>query len=242
MTDDVGADQLVERTDTGVSITSTLKRGSGTRDEDKHAVNAKGHTFADVVAIHQDAMNYLEGELLDRARTIQPSGDDGGGEPCPRRPPSRRSSTTTRAWRCGRATSYQAREPPATVIVARSRTGRRSPRSRPLGTENDHTMSTTTPTLPARTHRPPWTPSTPRTERGPNSRRPSTSGFRPRSPRSSPGVPAPRHPRGRGHAVEGLEPLFCKHSTGSSSTGSENETHRVLFETWVPSRSERHVA
>jgi hypothetical protein len=55
-------------------------------------------------------------------------------------------------------------------------------------------------------------------------------------------VPAPRHPRGRGHAVEGLEPLFCKHSTGSSSTGSENETHRVLFETWVPSRSERHVA
>jgi hypothetical protein len=81
MTDDVGADQLVERTDTGVSITSTLKRGTGTRDEDIHVVKAKGHTFADAVAKHMAAMNYLEGELLDRARTIQPPGDDGGGEP-----------------------------------------------------------------------------------------------------------------------------------------------------------------
>jgi hypothetical protein len=31
---DVDADQLVERTDIDVSITSTLKRGTGTRDED----------------------------------------------------------------------------------------------------------------------------------------------------------------------------------------------------------------
>jgi hypothetical protein len=36
MSDDVGADQLVERTDTGVSIKSTLKRGTFTRDGDKH--------------------------------------------------------------------------------------------------------------------------------------------------------------------------------------------------------------
>jgi hypothetical protein len=31
---DVDVDQLVERTDIDVSITSTLKRGTGTRDED----------------------------------------------------------------------------------------------------------------------------------------------------------------------------------------------------------------
>ena len=79
---DVDVDQLVERTDTGVSTTSMLKRGTGTRDEDKHVVKAKVHTFADAVAKYKAAMNYLEGELLVRARTIQPPGDDGGGEPC----------------------------------------------------------------------------------------------------------------------------------------------------------------
>jgi len=78
--DDVEADQLVERTDTGVSITSTLKRGSGTRDQDKHVVKAKGHTFADAVSKHKSAMNYVEGELLDRARGLQPDPDAGDGE------------------------------------------------------------------------------------------------------------------------------------------------------------------
>lgn len=73
--DDVDADQVVERTDTGVSITTTLKRGSGTRDEDKHVLKAKGHTFADAVAKHQSAMNYVEGELLDRSRRLQPDTD-----------------------------------------------------------------------------------------------------------------------------------------------------------------------
>jgi hypothetical protein len=81
MTCDVDVDQLVERTDTGVSITSTLKRGTGTRDEQKHVVIAKGHTFADAVAKHKAAMNYLDGELIDRARTLQPPVDDGAGEP-----------------------------------------------------------------------------------------------------------------------------------------------------------------
>jgi hypothetical protein len=80
MTDDVEADQLVERTDTGVSITTTLKRGSGTRDQDKHVVKAKGHTFADAVSKHKSAMNYVEGELLDRARGLQPGGDEGAGD------------------------------------------------------------------------------------------------------------------------------------------------------------------
>jgi len=77
---DVDADQLVGRTDTGVSTTSMLKRGTGTRDEDKHVVKAKAHTFADAVAKHKAAMNYLDGELLDRARALQPPDGGDGGE------------------------------------------------------------------------------------------------------------------------------------------------------------------
>lgn len=84
-TADVDADQLVERTDTGVSITTTLKRGTGTRDEDKHVVKAKGHTFANAASKHHAAMNYLEGKVLDRARGLQPEpepadDEDPGGE------------------------------------------------------------------------------------------------------------------------------------------------------------------
>jgi hypothetical protein len=76
MPDDVEADRLVERTDTGVSITSTLKRGTGTRDEDKHVIKAKGHTFADAASKHNSALNYLESEVLDRARALQPEEGD----------------------------------------------------------------------------------------------------------------------------------------------------------------------
>jgi len=75
MSDDVDADQVVERTDTGVSITTTLKRGSGTRDEDKHVLKAKGHTFADAASKHASGLNYLESEVLDRARGLQPEGE-----------------------------------------------------------------------------------------------------------------------------------------------------------------------
>lgn len=71
MSDDIDADQLVEHTDTGVSIKTTLTRGTGTRDQDKHVVKAKGRTFADACGKHKSAMNYLEGELLDRARGLQ---------------------------------------------------------------------------------------------------------------------------------------------------------------------------
>lgn len=71
------ADTLVERTDTGVSITSTLTRGTGTRDQDKHVLKAKGHTLADAVEKHRAGMAYLEDEVADRARAIQPDADDG---------------------------------------------------------------------------------------------------------------------------------------------------------------------
>jgi len=72
--------QLVERTDTGVSITTTLKRGTGTRDEDKHVVKGKARTLADAVTKHAGGMQYLENEVLEDARALQPDqGDDKGG-------------------------------------------------------------------------------------------------------------------------------------------------------------------
>jgi len=71
-----GADQLVERTDTGVSITSTLKRGGGTRDSDKHVLKAKGHTLTDAIAKHRKGIEYLEKEVVDECRGIQPEGAD----------------------------------------------------------------------------------------------------------------------------------------------------------------------
>ena len=194
---DVDVDQLVERTDTGVSTTSMLKRGTGTRDEDKHGVKAKAPTFADAVAKLKAALNYIEGELLDRARTIQPPGDDGGGEPCPRRPPRgvprrRRAARGVAARRVTRRASRRRRSLPPVLGPADCRRdrGRRERRTTKLCRRK-------TPTLPARTHRPPWTTLTPRTECGPNSTRPSTSGSRPISPSSSLGAPRAPPTRGR---------------------------------------------
>jgi hypothetical protein len=136
---DVDVDQLVERTDTDVSTTSMLKRGTGTRDEDKHVVKAKAHTFADAVAKYKAAMNYLEGELPDRARTIQPSGDDGGGEPCPRRPPRgvprrRRAARGLAARRVTRRASRGRRSLPSVLGPADCRRdrGRRERRTTKL--------------------------------------------------------------------------------------------------------------
>jgi hypothetical protein len=74
---DIEADQLIERTDTGVSITTELKRGSGTRDQDKHTLKAKGHSLNDAIEKHQKGMAYLEAEVLDDARQMQPEIEEG---------------------------------------------------------------------------------------------------------------------------------------------------------------------
>jgi len=65
----------VERTDVGVTITTQLKRGTGTRDEDKHKVKAKGRTFEHARNQHQQGMDYLCEEVVDRARDVDPSRD-----------------------------------------------------------------------------------------------------------------------------------------------------------------------
>lgn len=66
----------VERTDVGVSITTELKRGTGTRDQDKHTVKAKGRTFAHARDQHRAGMDYVAEEVIDRSRNLQPEADD----------------------------------------------------------------------------------------------------------------------------------------------------------------------
>lgn len=68
----------IERTDVGVTIKTEVKRGSGTRDQDKHVLKAKGSDLEDAREKHREGMAYLEDEVLDRARDWQPeaSSDD----------------------------------------------------------------------------------------------------------------------------------------------------------------------
>jgi len=63
--------QHVERTDVGVSITVQLKRGSGTRDQDKITGKVKAETLEDA----QEDMNLLREylhRLAEDTRQIQP--------------------------------------------------------------------------------------------------------------------------------------------------------------------------
>jgi len=64
-------DRRIERTDVGVSITTEIKRGTGTRDQDKHVVKAKGATLDDAIERHRGAMAYIEIEVFEHVREIQ---------------------------------------------------------------------------------------------------------------------------------------------------------------------------
>jgi len=70
--------QEVKRTDHGVTITTELKRGTGTRDQDKHVLKAKGATFDEAAHYHRQGIEYLTGDTVGDdaiaalARRIQP--------------------------------------------------------------------------------------------------------------------------------------------------------------------------
>jgi len=87
--DDIDQTNHVRRTDHGVSITTEIKRGTGTRDQDKHVVKAKGETFDEAAHYHRQAMAYLDGgnvgddrPVLNRVRDFQPTVEipDGSGD------------------------------------------------------------------------------------------------------------------------------------------------------------------
>ena len=69
--DETEVERRIERTDVGVSITSEIKRGTDTRDQDKHVVKSKGATFEQAAEQHRNALDYLEIEVFDRVREIQ---------------------------------------------------------------------------------------------------------------------------------------------------------------------------
>jgi len=78
--DNTEVDRRIERTDVGVSITSEIKRGTGTRDQDKHVVKSKGATFEQAAEQHRNALDYLEIEVFDRVRELQTVDLDGDEE------------------------------------------------------------------------------------------------------------------------------------------------------------------
>lgn len=65
----------IERTDVGVSITVELKRGTGTRDQDKLVGKVKAETLDEARSDMTQLRNYL-GNLADDCRQIQPGGTD----------------------------------------------------------------------------------------------------------------------------------------------------------------------
>ena len=69
------ADEKIERTDTGVSLSVTLTRGTGTRDQDKIQAKAKGATLADAREDMDELRGYLR-DLAEECRDIQPGGGD----------------------------------------------------------------------------------------------------------------------------------------------------------------------
>lgn len=78
-TADPDVTEHVERTDVGVSITAELKRGTGTRDQDKLTGKVKAETLEEARA-DMDQLKEHMAEWADDLRTIQPDADDGGGE------------------------------------------------------------------------------------------------------------------------------------------------------------------
>jgi len=64
--------EKVERTDVGVSVRCTLKRGTGTRDQDEIRAKVKAETVADATADLEELKPHLRA-FAQELREIQPS-------------------------------------------------------------------------------------------------------------------------------------------------------------------------
>ncbi|PGF14549.1 hypothetical protein CP556_20820 [Natrinema sp. CBA1119] len=67
--------EYVERSDVGVSLTVTLTRGTGTRDQDKIVAKSKGKTLEDAREDMETLRAYIH-DLAEDARQIQPEEED----------------------------------------------------------------------------------------------------------------------------------------------------------------------
>jgi hypothetical protein len=68
--------EKVERIDTGCSIEAKLDRGTGTRDQDRVRIKAKGETAAETIEEFYELMSEYETEISGRLRDIQPERDE----------------------------------------------------------------------------------------------------------------------------------------------------------------------
>jgi hypothetical protein len=73
MSDDSTTDTVV-RTDEGASIEATLKRGEGTRDEDRIKIKGKDRTVDGAIAKFEQLLEKYERQYADRVGAIQPDG------------------------------------------------------------------------------------------------------------------------------------------------------------------------
>ncbi|GCF16174.1 hypothetical protein Harman_41090 [Haloarcula mannanilytica] len=68
--------EKVERTDTGCSMEAKLDRGTGTRDQDRVRIKAKGETAAETIEEFYEVLAEYDTEISDRLRDIQPERDE----------------------------------------------------------------------------------------------------------------------------------------------------------------------
>jgi len=66
---------IQENVASGVSITTKLKRGSGTRDQDTIKIKAKGKTAEEAIQNMEEVVSHAE-EWADELRSVQPEGRD----------------------------------------------------------------------------------------------------------------------------------------------------------------------
>lgn len=70
MTDE--KEQKVQRSDVGASIEATIKRGTGTRDEDKFRIKGKGEDAEEALRNFETQLEAVENEFAERVRALQP--------------------------------------------------------------------------------------------------------------------------------------------------------------------------
>lgn len=73
---DNGADETVERYDTGASMSVDISRGTGTRDQEKWSLKGKGRDAEEAIEELETQLDAFEERLAERVRNIQPEVDE----------------------------------------------------------------------------------------------------------------------------------------------------------------------
>jgi len=79
VTEEPEIDQKIERTDVGVSITTKVTRGTGTRDQEEFRAKVKARDMDEAETMQARMLIDLD-EWAAEARDIQPDADDAGDD------------------------------------------------------------------------------------------------------------------------------------------------------------------